>query len=120
VNEPAAFAYAVSALARAEAEGFAWPSSDHAWAKVTEEVDEVRAAIDDGGAGTNGELGDLLLALVSLARWTGVDPDAALRDATRKFEARLRVIRALAPGPLAEVEFEQQLAMWRQAKRHVG
>ena len=62
--------------------------------KVTEELDEVRAAWDDADA-LRGEVGDLLLAVVNLARHRGVDPESALRVATAKFRAPRRGV----PGP---------------------
>ena len=86
---------------------------------MTEELDEVRAAWDDADA-LRGEVGDLLLAIVNLARHRGVDPESALRVATAKFRARVAACQALATergidtrtAGLAAVD-----ALWEEVKQ---
>jgi len=75
---------------KAASVGFDWPSPEPVYEKVTEELDEVRADPSDE------EIGDLLFAVVNLARHLGVDPEAALRGATAKFRDRFRGVEALA------------------------
>ena len=90
-----ALAYAREVTARASKAGFDW---DEPWGtldKVAEELSEVREAFEDPDH-LSGEVGDLLLATVNLARHRGVDPEAALRVATAKFRRRLQACEVLA------------------------
>ena len=94
---------------KAASVGFDWPAVAPVYDKVTEELEEVRADPSDD------EVGDLLFAVVNLARHLGVDPEAALRGATAKFRDRFRAVEALAAErgiPLAEAE-----PLWDEVKR---
>jgi len=109
--------YAQKVQRKAAAVGFDWAGVDGAWPKVTEEIDEVRAAPPSE---VEGEFGDLLFACVNVARHLGVDPEAALRGATAKFRVRFAAVEALArargvalPGaPLDVLD-----GMWDEVKR---
>jgi MazG family protein len=90
-----ALAYARELTAKAAKAGFDWDDADGTLDKVAEELDEVRAAWGDGDA-LRGEVGDLLLAVVNLARHRGVDPESALRVATAKFRGRVQACGVLA------------------------
>ena len=71
--------------------GFDWPDTAGVRAKIMEELDEVTAAESTGSTvAVEEEIGDLLLAVVSLARHLGVDPETALNGANRKFEQRFQ------------------------------
>ena len=97
---------------RAARVGFDWPAIDPVAEKVAEEAREVAEAPPEAVAE---ELGDLLFAVVNLARHRGVDPEAALRDAnakfTRRFEGVEAALAARGRGPqdstLAEMD-----ALW--------
>ena len=89
-------------------------------AKIREEADEIEAAIRSGGNGeAAAEVGDLLFAVVNLARHLNADPEAVLRGTNQKFERRFASIeRALAArgkspndATLAEMD-----ALWDEAK----
>jgi ATP diphosphatase len=89
-------------------------------AKIREEAEEIEAALDaSGGDAIAGEVGDLLFAVVNLARHVGADPEAVLRGANAKFERRFAAIeRALAargksPGEATLAEMD---ALWDAAK----
>ena len=71
---------------RAARAGFDWARADGAFAKVTEELDELRAAETEDRRAA--ELGDLLLATVAVARRLDLDPEEALREATDRFVHR--------------------------------
>ena len=60
------------------------------------------------------EMGDLLFAVVNLARHLNIEPEAALREANRKFEKRFRAIEQ-APG-FQTMPLEQKEELWQQAK----
>lgn len=105
---------------RAARVGFDWPDAQGAWEKVAEEAEELKAAAARGDkAATAEELGDLLFAVVNVARFLGVEPELALAATTRKFEERFRFIEqaAAASGrPLEEFSLEEMDVLWEQAK----
>ncbi|MDP9164414.1 MAG: nucleoside triphosphate pyrophosphohydrolase [Pseudomonadota bacterium] len=97
---------------RAARTGFDWPDASGPRAKILEELDEVAEAEPDEQAE---ELGDLLFAVVNLARHLKIDPEDALRKANHKFECRFRAIET-APG-FADLDLDQMEALWQAAKR---
>ena len=106
---------------RAADGGFAWPDLAGPLAKVREELDELVAAADP--AELDHELGDLLFAVVALARAKEVEPESALRRAARRFRARYLAARAAAEADgrdPAELRLEEWLAYWQAAKRALG
>ena len=103
---------------RAARVGFDWPDASGARAKVLEELAEVDEAAARGhAADTSGEIGDLLFACASYARHLGIDPEAALRGATQKFEQRFRYVESRQQAAGGEVALETLEAWWQQAKR---
>src|SRR5204862_1026608 len=83
---------------KASSVGFDWNDPRAVLHKIREEADEIEAALDRGDkAELAAETGDLLFAIVNLARHVGADPDLALRGTNAKFERRFAHIeRALA------------------------
>ena len=61
-------------------------------------------------------MGDILFALVNLARWKKIDPEQALLSANRKFMTRFRKMEELAQKPLTDYSFEEYDKLWKQAK----
>ena len=106
--------------ARAAAVGFDWRRPADVLDKIDEEMREVRAAVDDGAPGAvEEELGDLLFAVASYARKLGVEPEAALRTASAKFQARFTRMEALARADgaaLANLSLDAQNALWERVK----
>ena len=100
---------------RAARTGFDWPDANGARAKVVEELAELDAENDQDAR--QEELGDLLFAVVNLARKLNIEPEVALRAANAKFERRFRYIEA-TPGfeGLSLDEMEQR---WVKAKTSV-
>jgi MazG family protein len=99
---------------RAAKTGFDWPDDGGALADVRDELEEFATAGTD--AEREAELGDLLAAVVGLARRHGVDPELALRGSARRFRARFEAVAAAAGRPLAELTDDQWLSLWAQAK----
>lgn len=97
---------------RAARTGFDWPDAAGPRAKIVEELSEVDAATSDDARAE--EIGDLLFAVVNLARHLGIDPESALRKANAKFERRFRRIEA-TPG-FAGMTLAEMDALWTQAK----
>ena len=104
----------------AAAQGFDWPDPAGVLDKLTEELAELREAVAGGDPGAIAhELGDLLLAAVSLGRHTGVPAGHALEAANRRFERRFAAVcaRAEAGGaPLAARAPEDRERLWAEVK----
>jgi len=101
--------------------GFDWNDPLAVLAKIREEADEIAAELASGEArAAREEVGDLLFAVVNLARHLGADPEAALRATNEKFERRFGYIeQALAaagktPEQSSLVEMDE---LWNAAKR---
>ena len=88
-----ALLYAQKVQKKAASVGFDWDDVEGAWPKVFEEAHELQSASD---AEAEEELGDLLFAVVNVARHLGLDPETALRTATAKFRTRFQAVEALA------------------------
>ena len=105
---------------KASTVGFDWNDPRAVLAKIREEADEIEAALDNGNPEELAdETGDLLFALVNLARHIGADPESALRGTNAKFERRFAYIeRALeAKGrSLEDATLEEMDALWNEAK----
>jgi nucleoside triphosphate diphosphatase len=98
---------------RATGVGFDWPDASGPRAKIDEELAELDAETDHDRK--LDELGDLLFAVVNLARHLNVEPEAALREANGKFERRFRAIEQ-EPG-FAELPLDEKEALWTKAKK---
>lgn len=119
---------AVKLQKRAARVGFDWPDVTPVFAKLHEEIDEVRAEFaalqtDPGDAVARDrledEIGDVLFVCANLARHAQVDVGAALRRANLKFERRFRAMEALADaeaGGLAGLSLQEQDRYWDRVK----
>ena len=101
--------------------GFDWNDPKAVLAKIREEADEIEEALDAGDRGeAAAEVGDLLFAVVNLARHLGGDPERVLRGTNAKFERRFASIeRALAArGRTPEQStLDEMDALWNEAKK---
>ena len=106
---------------RAAGVGFDWPDSTPVLAKIAEELDELREAMDSGdGDSVREEMGDLLFSCVNLCRHLRLDAEATLRDSASKFESRFRRMEALAEADGASVDSLDEAALdalWERTKR---
>jgi ATP diphosphatase len=100
---------------RAARTGFDWPDAEGAKAKIFEEIAEVEAAADQDAR--EDEIGDLLFAVVNWARKIDIDPEAALRRATAKFDRRFRAMESMAGDAFSRLDLEAMEALWQEAKR---
>jgi XTP/dITP diphosphohydrolase len=101
--------------------GFEWDSIDGVWAKVHEELDEFRQALNhESKAAQQAELGDVLFSIIQLARWNDIDPAAALQGTNERFIQRFIGMEAVADRPLADYSLDQLEALWQQAKAKLG
>lgn len=104
-----------SISSRAAAIGFDWDDATGARAKVVEEMAEVDAALTK--AERTDEIGDLLFAIVNWARKLDIEPEAALHQATTKFEGRFRAMERAAGVGLPGLSLDQMEALWQTVKR---
>lgn len=100
--------------------GFDWNDPRAVLAKIREEIAEIEEELDLGTAArTAAEVGDLLFAVVNLARHLNADPEGVLRDTNLKFERRFASIeRALAARGKTpkDASLPEMDALWNEAK----
>jgi tetrapyrrole methylase family protein/MazG family protein len=97
--------------------GYEWPSIEGVLDKVTEELGELASASTDAERAE--EYGDLLFVLVNVARWQGIEAEAALRAANDKFRRRFRSVERQAARrgvALRDLDFEALDGLWDAAK----
>ena len=103
---------------RAASVGFDWDDVYGPIAKVREELMEVEAELVSGDReALEEELGDLLFAVVNIARYQKIDPEQALRRANHKFEQRFHFIETNSTTPLVETSIHEMNRLWDQAKK---
>jgi nucleoside triphosphate diphosphatase len=112
---------AVKLQKRAARVGFDWRAAEEVLAKIEEEVAEVRAELhaDAGRERLSAELGDLLFAVVNLARHLEIDPETALRHANTKFERRFRAVEerlAAIDRPVGQASLQEMEDAWTAVK----
>ena len=102
---------------RAATAGFEWEEMDGVLEKVAEEIGEIREASTDDRRAE--EFGDLLMVLVNVGRWLGVNAEDALRRANGRFTHRFAEMERLASErslAFADLPLEQKEALWQEAK----
>ncbi|MCD6363666.1 MAG: nucleoside triphosphate pyrophosphohydrolase [Synergistetes bacterium] len=106
---------------RARRVGFDWNRTEEVMKKVEEEWKEFREAYSKGDRGKmEEELGDLLFAIVNLARFIGVNPEIALHSINEKFKRRFLYIENKAKEenkPLSSFSLEEMERWWEEAKK---
>jgi len=101
--------------------GFDWEDIDGVIDKLTEEISELKQA--DSQELRAQEFGDLLFTLVNIARRLGIDSEAALREANRKFYRRFAYMEELCRQRglnLGKLSFDEQNVLWEEAKKVEG
>ena len=112
--------YAAKVGRKASKVGFDWPDVAGAFEKIAEETRELREAIDGVQPDEQrDELGDLLFAVVNVARHLDIDPELALRAATDKFRSRFETVERLAADRAIDLRASDLAtldALWDEAK----
>jgi ATP diphosphatase len=110
---------AVKIQNRAARIGFDWPEARAVLPKIAEEIGELGHEIERGAGpeAIEDELGDLLFAVANLARKLDLDPEAALRRATGKFERRFRRVEAEAAEAGIGPDLDALEALWQRVKQ---
>ena len=115
--------YSTKLQKRAAEFGFDWPDSKGASDKITEELGELRNAVESKQDASEIalELGDVLFSVVNLSRHLGVDAETALRSAADKFRGRFQSVVALAEQrklDLTKCSLTQLDELWEIAKQN--
>lgn len=106
---------------RAVKTGFEWPNEESLYDCVMSEIKEFKEAETERDKNhMEEEMGDILFAIVNLARWNKIDAEQALLKANKKFEKRFRKMEDLATKPLNDYSFEEFDNLWKQAKKSLG
>lgn len=109
---------------KASRAGFDWENTDQVLEKVDEEVAEMKSAITGGDPGDiEHEFGDLLFALVNLARFLRINPEVAMAEANRRFERRFRAMEQIASKSgvsIRDAGMETLDRLWEEAKRNTS
>jgi len=104
---------------RAARIGFDWPEARPVFDKLKEEITELESELQKPAelGALEDEMGDVLFAAANLARKLEIDPEAALRRATDKFERRFRRVETLAAERGSGGDLDALDALWREVKR---
>lgn len=114
-----ALSQAETYTARAARVGFEWPNIEGVLGDVAEEIEELKAA--ESAEEKQAEYGDILFALVNLARWLKIDPEAALRAANTRFKHRFAYVEAGAKvqgRAMKDMTLEEMDALWEEGKKN--
>ena len=105
---------------KAKKAGFDWPEVSGATDKLSEELEELRSAMEEGDPlHIQEELGDLMFTIVNIARFVDVDPEKALHASCDKFVSRYAGMEELARErglDLEKLSLEEQEELYQQAK----
>jgi len=116
-----ALGYSQAIQRRVAQVGFDWEDIDGVIDKLVEEVSEFKHA--DSQEEREREFGDLLFTLVNIARRLGVDSEAALRQANQRFYRRFSYMEEACRQrgvSLSKLSFDEQNALWEEAKKVEG
>jgi len=106
---------------RAATVGFDWPEPEQVLDKIEEEIGELREAMAQGDhSHIEDELGDVMFAMVNLARHVNVKPELAVRSTNAKFERRFQYIEShlqLQGRSIESASLEEMETLWQQAKK---
>lgn len=122
-NSLPALSHAATVQRKAAKVGFDWPDASGPLEKIAEETAEtVEAQASGDESHVRSEVGDLLFAVVNLARHLGVEPESALRGATERFTARFREVERLADASnqqLRDLDLAGLDDLWNTAKQNL-
>jgi len=122
VEAAPSLSFAAKVQQRAARVGFDWPDLAGPMAKLTEELNEINEAVSlaDPEA-TMTEVGDLLFAMVNVARHLDIDPESALRGAIHKFRGRVEAVETLATEQgrsMKSMDLSELDALWEVVKQY--
>ncbi|MEE2887962.1 MAG: nucleoside triphosphate pyrophosphohydrolase [Planctomycetota bacterium] len=105
---------------KAHRTGFDWPDAAGPRSKLDEELGELDEALaSENQAAIEAELGDVLFSLVNVARHAGINPEMALRNTSRRFKSRFRLVEEALGDRLPESTLAEKEAAWETAKQRL-
>lgn len=109
--------YSYKIQQRAARAGFDWEKIDGVYKKIEEEFEELKN--EQKKEKQEDELGDLIFALVNLARFLGIDPEIALRKTTGRFEKRFKDMEKQAGSAdnFKKLNLQEKETLWQRAKQ---
>jgi len=106
---------------KAAAVGFEWENVEGVWEKFREEIAEFEYAIaHEDKSRQQSELGDILFALINVARWYDLDPSVALQETNHRFVERFGKVEAACDRPLSDYTIEELESLWQKAKAQLA
>lgn len=99
--------------------GFEWNNIEDVWAKVAEELNELKVEIDNNSENIEEEFGDLLFSLVNLSRYIHVQPENALAKTNSKFIKRFQKMESLIKAEKMKIEnmtLSEMDVYWEKSK----
>ncbi len=97
--------------------GFEWESINGVWDKVNEEIDELKKALSENNRiEAESELGDLLFALVNIARWAELNPEEGLAGTNQRFLKRFYIVEETLDGKFSGHSLSKLTDLWKTAK----
>jgi XTP/dITP diphosphohydrolase len=101
--------------------GFDWEKPEQVFAKVEEELNELRDEVrTNNQQATEAEFGDVLFSLINYARFLGVNPENALERTNKKFIKRFQYLEQqakLKKRTLSDMSLSEMDVIWEEAKR---
>jgi XTP/dITP diphosphohydrolase/tetrapyrrole methylase family protein/MazG family protein/ATP diphosphatase len=114
--------YAQKVQQRAATVGFDWREAADVFDKIREETEELEEALSVSPEALRAEVGDLLFAVVNLARKLKIDPELELRASSHRFQERVEGAAALAVAEGArfeDMDLETQETYYQRAKKNM-
>lgn len=106
---------------RAVKTGFEWPNEKSLYECIFSEFEEFKEAVSKKDKNNmEEEMGDILFAVVNLARWNNIDAEQALLKSNKKFMKRFRKMEELAQKPLEQYSFAEFDTLWKLAKSELS
>jgi XTP/dITP diphosphohydrolase len=99
--------------------GFEWDNIEDVWAKVTEELNELKIEIDQKSENIEEEFGDLIFSLVNLSRYIEVQPENALAKTNSKFIQRFQLMENMVESEnlkLEDMTLSEMDIYWEKSK----
>ena len=101
--------------------GFEWPNLESLYECFHSEISEFQEAVSENDIEhMEEEMGDILFALVNLARWHKINPEIALANANKKFMKRFRKMEELSTKDISENSIEEYDKLWKEAKKQLN
>ena len=106
---------------KARGVGFDWDNKNQVFEKVNEEIQELKAEVDNNSNKIEDEFGDVLFSIINYARFIGVDPESALEKTNKKFIKRFKFMEASSKEDgksISEMTLLEMEEYWERSKKN--